>query len=103
MCNGETRRNFGWQHFIRGRVSIEWGNIINNHISQWKTLNINAEQWCAKLLAINWNHISSMWTVRNQEVKGAAPEEATVIQRNNLIAEMIYLRDQYPEIPYAKT
>jgi hypothetical protein len=31
VYNNQT--DIGWQHFVRGRMSIEWGNMINNHLS----------------------------------------------------------------------
>jgi hypothetical protein len=55
----------------------------------------------AKLLAINWKHILSIRTLRNQEINGQNPDEAAVIQRKNLITEIINLREPHPDIPHA--
>jgi hypothetical protein len=90
----------GWHHFVRGRVAMEWGHIINDHIAQSKTTKITAEQWCAQLLAINWKHILLLWQVRNTEVHGSTKEEATLIQKTKLIEEIIYLRNKYPDIQF---
>jgi hypothetical protein len=28
----------GWQHFVRGRMAIEWGNAINEHLAKTNPL-----------------------------------------------------------------
>jgi hypothetical protein len=91
----KIQENIGWPHFVRARIAIEWGHIVNDHITKHSTQKISAEQWCAKLLAINWKHILSMWHLRNQETMGANPEEAAIIQKQNLIDEVIYLREKH--------
>jgi Reverse transcriptase (RNA-dependent DNA polymerase) len=94
-----TQDNIGWQHFIRGRASMEWGTLINQHLGTQKRQKISAEQWCAQLFAINWKHILDMWSIRNQEIHGSTPAEAERIQRDNLIEEIIFIRDQHQDIP----
>jgi hypothetical protein len=39
----------GWHHFARGRMNIEWGYYINNHIANRTKEKITAEQWGAKI------------------------------------------------------
>jgi hypothetical protein len=53
----ETQANIGWQHFVRGRMVIEWGNLINNHIATQRQNSSNTENWGTKLLSINWKYI----------------------------------------------
>jgi hypothetical protein len=53
----KQQMNIGWKHFSRGRLSIEWGNIIIGHLENEKITNISAEKWGADLLHINWKHI----------------------------------------------
>jgi hypothetical protein len=44
----DNQTNIGWQHFVRGRMVIDWGRLINDHLSkqqqyfQSKTLGIKA-------------------------------------------------------------
>jgi hypothetical protein len=71
------QQSIRWDHFIQGRLAIEWGNIINNHISNKPTIKQNAEDWGTKLLKINWKYILELWNVRNDEVKGSNLEERT--------------------------
>jgi hypothetical protein len=30
----QIRTALGWHHFVRGRMAIEWGNAINDHLSR---------------------------------------------------------------------
>jgi hypothetical protein len=32
----------GWRHFLRGRLSINWGKAVSNHLGQKKLYNISA-------------------------------------------------------------
>jgi hypothetical protein len=36
------QENIGWNHFVCGRIAIEWGHIINNQIDQIKSGKITA-------------------------------------------------------------
>jgi hypothetical protein len=29
-----NQESIGWQHFVRGRLDIEWGNLINKHLAR---------------------------------------------------------------------
>jgi hypothetical protein len=50
-----------WRHFIRGRLTIEWGKIISGHLINAKLHNITAEKWATDLIYINWKHILKIW------------------------------------------
>jgi hypothetical protein len=65
----------GWDQFIRGRITMSWSEIINNHLEERKIKNINAEQWGTDLLSINWRFVIRMWNQRNQEVLGSTETE----------------------------
>jgi hypothetical protein len=81
-------------------MAIEWGNIINKHITTKPTININAEDWGYKLLAINWKYILELWTLHNEEVKGSTPEEQNSSFRQDTISEIQYLQAKYSELPF---
>jgi hypothetical protein len=70
----EIQSNLGWQHFVRGKVVIEWGNLINDHIATQRRYLFNAEHWGTKLLSINWKYILELWELRNKEVHGDTSE-----------------------------
>jgi hypothetical protein len=39
----DNQTDIGWQHFARGRMVIEWGTMINNHLATQRRYNFNAE------------------------------------------------------------
>jgi hypothetical protein len=53
----------GWHHFVRGRMAIEWGNAINEHLAKQTRYSFNAEYWGVHLLTINWQYILKLWTL----------------------------------------
>jgi hypothetical protein len=63
----------GWRHFIRGRLSIDWGHLINIHLTFNKITEINAEKWGIDLLRINWKFILKMWRARCEDLHGRTP------------------------------
>jgi hypothetical protein len=56
--------DIGWRHFMRGRISIEWGNIMQHHLEVNQIKNMSAEKWGTGLLFINWKHILHIWRER---------------------------------------
>lgn len=64
----EQQQNIGWHYFIRGRIPIKRGQIINNFIIEHELKNKDAEQWVTHLLTFNtyWK----MWQSRNEEAFG---------------------------------
>ena len=71
----ESQNDIGWDHFVRGRITIEWGEIINLHLQLNQITNYTAEQWGSKILAINWTFILQIWSLHNEETLGKAKEE----------------------------
>jgi hypothetical protein len=69
----------GWNHFIRGRLTIEWGNIIHRHLEKEMITIMTAKKWGANLLSIHWKNILEIWKERCEEVHGTTTEH---IERN---------------------
>jgi hypothetical protein len=59
------QNRIGWRQFIRGRIAIQWGNVISTHLDQAGIKSITAERWGATLFEINWRFVLSMWAHRN--------------------------------------
>jgi hypothetical protein len=93
------QQTIGWDHFTRGRMAIEWDNLINSHIATKPHIKINAEDWGTKLFKIHWKYILELWDIRNSEVKGASPEEQNINLRQDMIQEITYLQKQNPDRP----
>jgi hypothetical protein len=88
----------GWRHFIRGRIPIQWGQVINDHRVLYNHHMLTAEQWGAKLLNINWQHILEIWNIRNLTQHGADKQEAEQKQRMKMLQELKFIQSQNTDI-----
>jgi hypothetical protein len=95
----KQQTTLGWNHFVRGRMNIEWGDITNNHLATKPNHSFNAEHWGAKLIAIHWKHMLELWSIRNQEVHGETPEQTEEINRTTMIAEIIDIQQSHQHLP----
>jgi hypothetical protein len=82
----------GWRHFIRGRISIEWGKILSQHLVTEKLNQISAEKWAADLLYINWKHILKMWRDRCVKLHGNTPDAIEQNTKNRSLHEIQYIQ-----------
>jgi hypothetical protein len=96
-----NQETIGWQHYVRGRMTIEWGNLINKHLAMQKKYKFNAEQWGMKLMSINWKYILQLWETRNKEVNGDTPSKVESIRRQNMINEILHIQATHPDLPIA--
>lgn len=94
----EAQTNIGWHHFPRGRLTIEWGSLINQHLATQPQHQFNAEHWGNTLLSINWKHILLMWNLRNSEVNGETPEKAENIRRQKMIDEILDIQSSLRDV-----
>jgi hypothetical protein len=87
-----TQNSIGWQHFVRGRMTIEWCHHINIHLANQTKHKITAEQWGSSILTINWKYILQLWDQRNSELHGTSPEITEVSRRKSMIEEIQYIQ-----------
>jgi hypothetical protein len=78
----------GWRHFIRGRLSIEWGICIHQYAQQQKFTGLTQEQWGAQVLAINWKYILKLWNERNIVEHGETNQDQEAISKSKMIEEI---------------
>jgi hypothetical protein len=84
----------GWEHFVRGRISISWGNIVNKQLSG-TTDNFNTEAWGSKLVSINFKYILLLWEHRCKEEHGKNAEEIEYNLKRKLLEEIYHIRDKF--------
>ena len=79
-----AQQNIGWEHFMRGRITMQWGDLINHHLKDSKIQpeEMDAEQWGTKLININFKYVLELWDLRNEEVFGKTPKQ---IEKNKVI------------------
>ena len=87
-----TQNNIGWRNLIRGRISIEWGSIINEHQTNSEKKDCKTETWGANLLHINWKYIIKLWAVTCKEVHGTTNNEANIIKKEGMLEEIRHIQ-----------
>jgi hypothetical protein len=95
----ELQTTLGWNHFAKGRMVIEWGNIINDHSAKRNNPSMIAEQWGTKLLAINWNYILELWKLRNLAVHSDTSDKTEPIHRTTMITEILHIQNLLTHLP----
>jgi hypothetical protein len=94
------QNNIGWDHFVRGRIAIEWGYLINRHLKEKNILpeEMDAEIWGAKLISINWKYVLEMWKLRNGEEHGTDAVTIEKKKKERLMAEILYLQEENMDV-----
>ena len=87
----QSQSDIGWEHFVRGRVSMDWGAIINSHLMINKISNITAEEWGTKMLTINWAYFLEIWSLRNEETLGKSKEEVLNKRKAKVLVELKHI------------
>jgi hypothetical protein len=95
----------GWNQIFRGRISMQWGYIVNTSIEhskdkQNKTKNMAAEMWGREVLTTVFNTILEMWAERNKIEHGATKQESTGILKQKLLQKV---RKHKEDSPYHNT
>jgi hypothetical protein len=90
----------GWKHFIRGRLTIEWGNIIHRHLAKENIVNINAEKWGSDLLYIHWKNILKIWNARCEDLHGITPEQKETNKKVRLLEEISHIQLKNPNLAH---
>jgi hypothetical protein len=90
--------DIGWRHFIRGRLTIEWGNLINSHLESNNIKPYNAEKWGATLLEINWKYILKIWRQRCEDVHGITKVDTDRLKKEKLIQEIKHIQSTNIEL-----
>ena len=83
--------NIGWDQFVRGRIAIEWGHTINNHLQSINNDIYTAEKWATELIKINFKHVLLLWETRNKEEHGQSVEEIEIKKTQRLLQEVRYI------------
>jgi hypothetical protein len=93
------QNHIGWDHFIQGRISTSWGDVIKHHLQNQGIKNTTAKQWVTSLISINWKHINALWIQRNKEMLGDTVTDQCEKRKQKLIGRIMLLQQQYPDLP----
>jgi hypothetical protein len=91
--------DIGWDHFIQGRMSMTWGELIKRQLEIRSIKNQKAEQWGTDLISIHWKNILNMWNQRSIEVSGSTEEEKQERRKRILNQSKKTIQQKYPDFP----
>lgn len=100
--NDQTK--IGWDHFLRGRLSIFWQRIIIQHImtmpvdqeadpSDRRTKKKQKQQvrtsndWASRLIISMWHGVLILWDLRNRAIHGAKGVGQSTAEKYRLLQE----------------
>lgn len=73
-------------------MAIEWGTMINMHLSTIEfNKNFTAKKWATKIIDINFNHILIIWETRNHEEHGKTEAEIENKKQQRLLEEVRFI------------
>jgi len=93
----ETQTIIGWDEFLRGRISTDWGRIIQDYYRQ---MNLgdrrNSMLWEVQLIRSTWKIFFACWQTRNDLLHGADQTEHNQIQTRDIDQQIrrAYLDDK---------
>jgi hypothetical protein len=93
------QEKIGWQQFIRGKISIQWGKVIRTHLETQGIKSITAEKWGSTLLQINWKFMLALWTLRNEQNNGGTTKECTKKNKQKLIDQLEGIKQRNWDLP----
>ena len=84
----------GWDHFVRGRISITWGNLLNDTITKQQ---FDAEKWGTQIIDINFKYLLLFWEQRCMNEHGTTSEEQESKLKTKLLNEILHMQQtSYP-------
>jgi hypothetical protein len=89
-----NQSKIGWDHFVRGRISLTWGAIVNDLSANEQ---FDTEAWGTKLIDINFKHLLLFWEHRCDNEHGTTKEEQESKLKTKLLNEIRYMQQSsYP-------
>jgi hypothetical protein len=64
----KEQSEIGWDNWMKGRISIEWGTLVNHDIKNQDSLikYNSSEKWAREIILLNWDFAYSIWNLRNK-------------------------------------
>jgi hypothetical protein len=94
------QNRIGWDHFIRGRLLITWGQIVNDHMVHNGITSTTAEKWGSALTKLNWEYVLRILTKQNEELHGLTKEYQDRLQKQDMTAELKQLQQEHLDMPH---
>lgn len=90
------QNKIGWDQFIRGRITMEFGYLINRHLHTSNDTSTTAEEWATKLILINFKFILKIWEQRKREEHGCNPTDIKSKKKLRFLEEIRHILESFP-------
>jgi hypothetical protein len=64
----EDQNKIGWDQWLKGRISIKWGEMVNYDLINKKVpkAGMSAEKWGKEVIVKSWQFVLECWFTRNE-------------------------------------
>ena len=80
----------GWDSFVEGRISKEWGKVVKTEMRNWKG-NIDEKKWGAELVDKLLQLTHRQWILRNTETHFKLPDGWTLAEHEGIFNDALAL------------
>ena len=95
----EAQTTIGWEHVLRGRLSLRWSAHQQAHLSgPFDPLN-NGATWTTGVILVVLTHFLIVWTKRNKELHGSDHVSRQDAKRKQCIREVELLYSKMDGLP----
>ena len=88
----QEQTKIGWEHFLRGRISLKWSSAYRASKGSNKQRQIDALPWAKGTILALWDYSTSLWKFHNGVVHGTSKEERA---EKELISLQSQVEQQY--------
>ena len=84
-----NQSTIGWDHFVRGRISLTWGAIVNDLLIKQQ---FDTEAWGTKIIDINFKYLLLFWEHLCNNEHGTTKEEQESKLKTKLLNEISHMQ-----------
>jgi ribonuclease HI len=92
-----AQNTIGWEHFLRGRLSIHWRKAYTISQTSSQSKAPPASQWISTFIQRVLEYSSALWSFRNGVVHGHTIDEEKSKRLTNLATEITQAYEQYQQ------
>jgi hypothetical protein len=90
----------GWEHFLRGRISLKWSRAYQLFHSKPAQEPITAAPWAKQVIIVLWEYSTNIWKFRNGVKHGHTKEEAIEKELESLRQQVNLEFSLYSQDPF---
>jgi hypothetical protein len=95
----KEQKQIGWDQFMKGRLTIKWGEAFNKYRSDMITTkkHLTAEKWGKDIIVESWKFVMDIWKNRNENKHG---DDATKTekQKKKLVDKIKWLQKKNTDL-----